>query len=107
MIDFSGMIEFWSKMIAAQVPDAQAELFSDKLSRIGVKAPFATPPAFEQLGKAVAMAQEGSGNFMGDPLNDNGINSNVVRAEIMVKENLGFHQASKIMNAYYKGVPTG
>ena len=101
MIDFAGMIEFWSKMIASQMPDAQSELFNDQLSRIGVKAPYGTPPAFEQLGKAIAKAQAGSGNFMGDPLNDNGINSNVVRAEIMVKDNIEFHNASRIIKAYY------
>ncbi len=101
MIDFSGMIEFWSKMIASQMPDAQSELFNDQLSRLGVKAPYATSPAFEQLAKAIAKAQAGSGNFMGDPLNDNGINSNVVRSELMVKENMDYHHASKVMKAYY------
>lgn len=104
MIDFSEMIQFWSKMIASQMPDAQSELFNDQLSRIGVKAPYGTPPAFEQLGKAIAKAQFGSGNFMGDELNNNGINTNVVRSELMVKENMDYHDASKVIKAYYGSI---
>lgn len=97
MFDLTGMFEAWQKAIAYHGPDAQAELFKAKLSRLGVKAPFGTPAAKTQLAHAVAKAQAangGSGNFMAEPLTSDGINANVLKAELVVGNNIPYGKAS-------------
>ncbi len=106
MIDFSALAAHWSKAIAAQAPVAEEEIFKAKLSRIGVKAPFGTPPAHEQLAKAIAKAQVingGSGNFMGEPLNDHGINAKVVKAELVAGNNMPYPKANYLVDKGFVG----
>jgi hypothetical protein len=106
MFDFTAMMAHWGKAVAVQMPSAEEEIFKAKLSRLGVKAPFGTPPAEAQLAKAVAKAQlsvGGSGNFMGDELH-NGINSKVITAEMMVDHNVPLRQAKVMTEQFYKGL---
>lgn len=106
MFDFTAMMAHWSKAVAVEMPGAEEEIFKAKLSRLGVKAPFGTPPAEAQLAKAVAKSQlavGGSGNFMGEPLH-NGINSKVITAEMMVDHNVSFKQAKVMTDQFYKGL---
>lgn len=101
MFDLSGMAEAWAKAVAYHGPDAQAELFNGKLSRIGVKAPYGTPAAKTQLAHALAKAQAingGSGNFLGDPLNSDGLNAKVLKAELMVGKNIAHSKASYMVD---------
>lgn len=106
MMDFTELMSHWGKMVAAQAPTAEEEIFKAKLSRLGVKAPFGTPPAEEQLAKAIAKADPasgGSGNFMGEPLH-NGINDKVIKAELMVGKNLSYKQADYFTEKFYDAI---
>jgi len=106
VFDFTAMMSHWGKAVAVQMPSAEEEIFKAKLSRLGVKAPFGTPPAEVQLAKAVAKAQlsvGGSGNFMGEPLH-NGINSKVIAAEMIVDHNVSLKQAKFMTDQFYKGL---
>lgn len=99
MIDLIALGVKWKALVASQIPNAEEELFKAKLSRIGVKAPLGTPAAKHQLAKAIAksyVVSGGSGNFMGEPLNAQGVNHNVVRAELMVDGNMPYPKADSI-----------
>lgn len=103
MFDFSILASGWKGLITSQMPTAEEELFKAKLSRVGVKAPLGTPAAKTQLAKAIAKSYTtvgGSGNFMGEPLNEHGVNHNVVRAELMVGKNMAYSQADQIADKY-------
>lgn len=99
MFDLSLLAAKWKVLVAQQVPCAAEELFKAKLARAGIKAPFGTPAAKAQLAKAIAKSYAnvgGSGSFMGEPLNQSGVNHNVIRAELMVGQNVSFSQASAV-----------
>jgi hypothetical protein len=100
MFDLSGMAEAWHKAVVYHGPDVQQELFVGKLSRLGAKAPFGSPAAKAQLAHAIAKAQivnGGSGQFLGEPLNDHGTNASMAKAELMVGKNLPFAKANYIV----------
>lgn len=102
MIDFAAFSQKWMAMISAQAPTAQEEVFRSKLSRLGVKAPFGTPPAEMQLAKAAAKAQV-TGNFMGEPL-QSGINNKLITAQVMVDQNVPLDQAKATADQFYKSL---
>lgn len=96
MFDFSIFVKSWAAAVKAQANVASTENFHSKLSRLGIKAPLGTPPAQEQLAKAIAksyVANGGSGAFMGEPINEHGSNAQMVRAELVVGKNMTYPQA--------------
>lgn len=105
MFDISFLMDSVHKLAAHYAPSGEEANFMAKLSRIGVKAPLGTPPAFEQLGLAIAKAQianGGSGNFMGEPLDDHGVNAQMLKAKMVVSKNIPYSVADRVITEHYK-----
>jgi len=103
MFDLSLLATTWKGLVAAQLPCAEEEIFKAKLSRLGVKALYGTPAAKTQLAKAIAKSYTttgGSGNFMGHELNDKGLNQDVIRAELVVGQNVPYSSADKVADKF-------